>query len=177
MASLKISELNELVDSESTDLIPIVYESANETKKIKTVNLIKGSYSTNEVKTNNTWIDGKPIYRKTIFISNLSQPTVSSGNSIPAYNDFATGVSNIEDIIDMRGMLKQTGVERPHIYPLNYTQITSVLGSSYSPTISRYSWWTYYNRTNNSIRVSNLYVGETANLEGYVTIEYTKTTD
>ena len=32
---------------------------------------VEDIYSTNETKTNKVWIDGKPIYRKTIFVRSL----------------------------------------------------------------------------------------------------------
>lgn len=56
-------------------------------------NLITDVYSTNEVKTNKVWIDGKPIYRKAIEINvgttevtysianNISQAWIDTGNS------------------------------------------------------------------------------------------------
>jgi len=64
--TIKISELTELTSADSTDLIPIVDISADETKKISFNNLTKDVYSTSEIKTNKVWIDGKSIYRKVI---------------------------------------------------------------------------------------------------------------
>lgn len=46
------------------------------------------SYSTNEVKTNKTWIDGKPLYRKVITISNTA---ISSSVTID------TNITNMEN--------------------------------------------------------------------------------
>jgi hypothetical protein len=41
-------------------------------------NKVKDVYSTDEVKTNKIWIDGKPIYRKT-YTGDLSQGTIQHG--------------------------------------------------------------------------------------------------
>jgi hypothetical protein len=45
--------------------------------------LVGNNYSTDEIKTGKTWIDGKPIYRKVIQASNIGTA-------------FGTGVSNID---------------------------------------------------------------------------------
>lgn len=45
------------------------------------------SYSTNEIKTGDTWIDGRPIYRKVIEANNVSLS--SSGVNIPS------GITNV----------------------------------------------------------------------------------
>ena len=54
------------------------------------------SYQTTEVKTNQTWIDGKPIYR-----------IVFEGTT---YNDFQpnTAISNLDALIKMEGMAMHT---------------------------------------------------------------------
>lgn len=44
---------------------------------------LKEVYSTNEIKTNKVWKDGKPIYRKVIEATDINTP-------------FSTGVSNID---------------------------------------------------------------------------------
>lgn len=36
------------------------------------------TYSTEEVKTGETWIDGKPIYRKVVYVNNLANNTVKT---------------------------------------------------------------------------------------------------
>lgn len=76
---VKISELQEKTSTNDTDVLPIV-DAMGGTKKITVPNLLKKltesisniggkvtnltTYSTEEVKTGETWIDGKPIYRK-----------------------------------------------------------------------------------------------------------------
>lgn len=60
----------------------------------------KEIYSTDEIKTNKVWIDGKPIYRKIYtssdfdFIDNAQQGTSK------------TNISNIEDLVDISGRCK-----------------------------------------------------------------------
>lgn len=93
MASIKISELNELTDYESNDIMPVVDTSANETKKIKMNNLVVDTYSTNETKTNKIWIDGKHIYRKVINVSSLT-PT---GDTLT----IAHGINNLGLIVNI----------------------------------------------------------------------------
>lgn len=51
--------------------------------------IISEIYSTNEVKTNEVWIDGKPIYRKTIYVSSLPNATAT---------DFNHSISNVSSI-------------------------------------------------------------------------------
>ena len=51
------------------------------------------NYSTNEIKLNEKWIDGKPIYRKVI----LSTKTLVSGN-----NDIDTNITNLDELINLR---------------------------------------------------------------------------
>lgn len=53
-----------------------------------------GDYSTSEVKTAYTWIDGSPIYQKTIDIAPLPNATTKQVNH---------GISNLASVIDMRG--------------------------------------------------------------------------
>ena len=55
----------------------------------KIINLT--TYSTEEVKTGETWIDGKPLYRKTIVLPNGTGTT-----SEKTYNMSEFGLENIE---------------------------------------------------------------------------------
>lgn len=62
---------------------------------------LKDVYSTNEVKTNKVWIDGKPVYRKTIYIpGNITY----TGDS--AYID--TNITNIDVLIDFTGQVQDS---------------------------------------------------------------------
>lgn len=51
-------------------------------------------YSTSEINTGKKWIDGKPIYRKCFSQNNL--------------NNIATGITNIDSLIKMECLIKQT---------------------------------------------------------------------
>ena len=70
--------------------------SANQTN-VEIENAIKDVYSTSEVKTNEVWIDGKPIYRKTF-----------SGS----YSDNATLINNVSNIVNVYGTASVSGLKR-----------------------------------------------------------------
>lgn len=59
--------------------------------------LRKSSYSFKESKTGNTWVDGKPIYRKVIDLGAL--PNNTSKN-------VAHGITNLDNIISMNTIVK-----------------------------------------------------------------------
>lgn len=107
------------------------------------------SYSTNEVKTGGKWIDGKPIYRKTIDCGAL--PNTS-------YKNVNHNITNLDYAIDWYGAAR---------------------GGIYRMLLPNAS-----NNTANAVEVyiDNDYVviltgGDRSGYNGYITIEYTKTTD
>lgn len=120
--------------------------SASDWKRINN----NGSYSTSEVKTGDTWIDGKPIYKKTFsFITN------GSGVSTTVQH----GISNLDVIIDYNGMLKQSSTSRqpvPRVVADNNsgynigvgdignTQFTFLVGTSVAKGVQAYVtlWYT-----------------------------------
>ncbi len=59
-----------------------------------TINLENSSYSTSEVKTSATWIDGKPIYKKVITVSN---PSFSVADHSQAH-----GISGFGSLVNLR---------------------------------------------------------------------------
>lgn len=59
-----------------------------------------GSYSTSEVNTGATWVNGKPIYKKTINFGTLPNTSTKT-----VYHN----ISNIQDIIKTEGMVKFSG--------------------------------------------------------------------
>lgn len=61
-----IHELNSLAQAQADDEFIIYDVSENESKKIQVQALNNPNYSTTEQKTGGKWIDGKPIYRKTL---------------------------------------------------------------------------------------------------------------
>lgn len=110
------------------------------------------SYSTNEVKTNKTWINNKPIYRKVLQVGSISGTNVKN---IFCPND-------IDYMITMTGMLIDNGGEE---YPLQYNNIYNQsvdIGAFYYKSTNRIDLRTYDNY--------NI-------VDGYIIIEYTKTTD
>lgn len=58
-----------------------IFEFVNKTTMNTAIQVaVKDVYSTSEVKTNKVWIDGKPIYRKTIYVSSLPNATATNVN-------------------------------------------------------------------------------------------------
>lgn len=116
------------------------------------------NYSTDEVKLNEKWIDGKPLYRKTIIVTNdstLTQITVQHN------------IQNLNEVTDIRGSIKTYTSWKP---------ITNI----YIPNVAEYSV-AIYNITakekNFQILVGATLAREKAFTKAYVTLEYTKTTD
>lgn len=74
------------------DTVPSGYEEVN-------------SYSTTEVKTGDTWIDGKPIYRKVV-TGNISDGSIAheltNVNFVNAYGYFIAGSGNFMPLAALR---------------------------------------------------------------------------
>lgn len=114
--------------------------------------LPKEVYSTNEVKTNKIWIDGKPIYRQVI--------NTTGDNS---QSQAIATISNIDNIVNMFGWVKNGNIHR--------NCSTAFYGSS--------AWSSQLYRNSQYI---NLECGSNfADFKNNATItlicEYTKTTD
>lgn len=106
-------------------------------------------YSTTE-RLIGTWVDGKPLYQKTIHIGALT----------PTDNIVAHGIGNIERVIDIKGYSDQGG----RWFPLPYVQTQNLIG---------YQEKVYVDGTNVYVNLLNDdYISDC-----YVTIQYTKTTD
>lgn len=111
------------------------------------------NYSTNETKVG-SWIDNKPIYKKTIIIRNKA---FSNGD-----NTIAHGISNFKQYI--KAELKKDG---GHIFPyFNYNPNNTTLSQTFIA---------FVDSTNITIRLMNDSWGN--HNVWYVTIYYTKTTD
>lgn len=108
------------------------------------------SYSTTEHLTGEKWIDGKPIYSKTLSISPLPNHTVK----LVSHN-----IANMGKLISINGYASNRDV----ILPLPYTDLTN-----------NASVWLYINGIYLSIGTSSDFSDYTS---AYATIEYTKTTD
>lgn len=104
-------------------------------------------YSTDE-KQIGKWIDGKPVYRKSL---TFTAPSNSAWKAIATIN-------NIENIIDIKGSV----VRGEEIYPLYYNDTQQFKA--------------YFNKHDNTLNIQafNSYM---YGYPGIITIEYTKTTD
>lgn len=114
---------------------------------------IEDVYSTNETKTNKVWIDGKPIYRKTIFVPSLPN------NADP--KEYSHNITNMNiGWFDPTGCFAiwPNGVVNPFPY-MNYTGASLFL----------------HDVTKNSFKIKT--TQDRSGLSAYVTILYTKTTD
>ena len=109
------------------------------------------SYSTQEVKTGGTWIDGKPIYRKTISCGALPD----NATKIVAH-----GISNLGRVIKTEGYSAGSAASAGSFIPVPY--------------VSGVFMAMYVDMTNLVFQTNGIY---SAYSDTYVTIEYTKTTD
>ncbi len=166
----KVGDLTNLNTTDKTDIVNAVNEvntkvgdltnlnttaKSNVVSAVNEVNSKKEVFSTNEVKTNKVWIDGKPIYRKCYVI-----PKSATSGEIIIYN---TGINDIDIITKLEGVIKRTD-DQFDIIPCNLTNN---------------AYLSYFgDATRQSIQInigSSLYANVFDTL--YMTIEYTKTTD
>ena len=117
-----------------------------------TINLENSSYSTSEVKTNATWIDGKPIYKKTISLGNLPNATTKS---------VAHNISHLNFPVKIEGFAYYPS-------PTNVFVPLPFVGASMAASISL--------RIENSDVVVSCGADRSGAL-GYAVLWYTKTTD
>ncbi len=117
-----------------------------------TINLESSSYSTSEVKTSATWIDGKPIYKKTIDFGALPNASAKS---------VAHNITSIDHFVKVEGIAwtaSKATVHLPFASPNQLAGAMSLLVTNIGIEIS----------TGNDRR-------EFANC--YITLWYTKKTD
>ena len=109
------------------------------------------AYSTTETKTNKVWIDGKPIYRKTIDCGNLPEAGVTK--------NVEHNISNLGKIVNFSGLMLSSaaGHQMPFPWPWDNNEFNSYYVSSTYIIL-----YTNANRSTYSV---------------IVTLEYTKTTD
>ena len=117
------------------------------------------SYSTTEVKTNKTWIDGKPIYRKYVSIKNPSSISTPGSGSVATQN-FPHGISNLDTC---------TNVINAMLDDNNMVARFPILSSNRAVTV-------IYNVTSTNI-VMRTGDGWSTNWYLKCVLEYTKTTD
>lgn len=118
-------------------------------------------FSTSEVKTCMKWVDGKPIYRKLIYVNGLPNGFNDSG-----IKSVATGISNMDYMVNMYGAYTGSGNHSDEKYPINYIR----RDNSLCDISTEYK---YYDGAMSLVIRSQL--GEY--YKGYVILEYTKTTD
>jgi hypothetical protein len=156
MANIRISELNEKTEVGINDIVPIVDTTTNETKKITGANLLKNQYSLNEVKTNMIWLDGKPIYRKVVNVSNLI-PT-------DTFVKIPHGINNLDKVISLK-CIASNGSD--YFDFNNYTWYESQNWSTLHTFISQNNIFVDY--------MGAYYINFIT--DAYFILEYTKTTD
>ena len=110
------------------------------------------SYSTTEVDTGATWINGKPVYKKTVSFGQLPNATTKRVNA---------NISNLERVVDMRAMAYGSGINTPLPYV--------------NPSGAMYQVEMYFDSTGEIL----IATGDNKSFytECYVTLWYTKTTD
>lgn len=136
-------------------------DNMNEIKQVVNTNddtvqgIINGEkYSTTEVKTNKTWIDGKPIYRKVIDFGQLP-----SSNSNPLLNH---NIGNIDKIVyNYAFCYNSDGIT----YEIPHVGNTSMMSGVYMAKRVNKEW------------VQIFVSGNMSSYHAYFILEYTKTTD
>lgn len=111
-------------------------------------------YSTEEVKTGETWIDGKPIYKKTIQFT-----TSATGKHSIKHN-----ISNLDTIIEGKGSSKGSSGTF-YIFPMSCA-VDNVPAYSISIQDVDKTYMYFFRGTN-----------VTGTVISYITLYYTKTTD
>lgn len=139
-----------LIESEDLDFqgseIVDEYSDSNAVGYSASYTNARNTYSTDEVDTGKTWIDGKPIYRKVV----AQNRAMSNGSSI------SLSSLNYETLIDIHSIEKIDN----NIWIDNY----------YDSSTAKFNLF-YYNSGNSLY----LYAGSNANYTVTVWIEYTKT--
>ena len=126
--------------------------SSEETWSSRKINEeIKEVYSTDEVKTNKIWIDGKPVYRK------VATQTITTPGSLNAIDGF--DISLIDNIISIYGSIRQpSGTITPISYYVNESDAAFI----------------YMSKSNNAFILNGKQFGIG---DVILIVEYTKTTD
>ena len=122
------------------DTVPTGYEEVN-------------SYSTSEVKTGDTWIDGKPIYRKVIEIGALPNNYYKSVNH---------NILNLNKVIKLYMIVH---ISDGTFYQANMQGTTTLFGGN-TVTVR-----------GNTTQIQVATTADYSTHTGYAIIEYTKTTD
>lgn len=157
---LIIEEDDMNLDLQGSDFLNEYSESTEKGYACDYINdLVEEVYSTDEVKTNKVWIDGKPIYSKTINIPALAN---SASNT-----DYNHNISNVDSIwCD----ISHSFVKFSDDSVGNFQQVGALPnGGNINSVISIYS----INTTKFTISIGT----DRSSVSAWVTLEYTKTTD
>lgn len=128
--------------------IPAGYEQVEEEKDI---------YSSEEVKTNKVWIDGKPIYRRVLYFS-------ATGTHTETFRLYSEVIQNLSMIVNMYGIYSDAGL----------SSINSVINA---PAVSGVSYGCTSNIDIGNKRVFLDFGGSSSDVNARLIVEYTKTTD
>ena len=146
----EISDINKVTDNDMNEIKTVVNNNDDELITINTKLTNANAYSTSETVIG-TWIDGKPIYRKTVNTGALP----SAGGKVINHN-----ISNIDYVTKIIGTAYRN---TDNIFlPLPHATYDNTAVSCYC------------DKTAITIVV---YTDRSAFQESYVTLEYTKTTD
>ena len=91
------------------------------------------NYSTDEVKLDEKWIDGKPIYRKVIELPSIT--TLNQDVSI------SCNISNLEKILNITGLIYVNNSSGDLGIPLNF----------YNPGATNYAFLTFYRKKSSQL--------------------------
>ena len=142
---MRIKKVSKTTPTQS-QIVNSYSESTNDTYSCNYINSMD-KYSTNEVKTNKVWIDGKPIYRKVISIPQFSNTEIYVNTGITTISE----VVNIDGSFSRVGYTKRYSIDNTYMNEYNIELTTGVI----------------------TILTNNEYV----TFQGYMILEYTKTTD
>lgn len=141
--------VDRLTSTSTTDAL-----SANQGKVLSDKIKVDDTYLTLETKTNKTWIDGKPIYRKTIQFT-----TTATGKHSIKHN-----ISNLDTIIEGKGSAKDSSGAF-YMFPMS-AAVDNVSAWSISIQNVDKTYFYFFRGTN-----------VTGTVISYVTLYYTKTTN
>lgn len=141
-----VPEINKITDQNINDLKAGINTNESEIDDLKTLTV----YSTTETQTDKKWINNKPIYRKVIQLTPITTTNADVNT--------ATGITNMEDLISVNGLVKMSlGWIPLDFHNQNATQYSIISWLQNNMNFTQRSWFT--------------------TLGGYAVLEYTKTTD
>lgn len=143
---VNVSEVENDLSSDSTTNVPSVHAVKEE------INNIKDIFSTDEIKTNKVWIDGKPIYRKVVDIGQLPSK---------AMKNIDINLQNVDMITSFKGIAYRSSDNRQLTLP-NADEPEYTIGMWVTPE---------------KITIQTYISSMDQYKKAYATIEYTKTTD